>query len=402
MSELVEAPAEPVTTAERATSRNNDGLHKRRGIWHYKLRVGGKWKEFSTHQKNYQEARRVRGKAIQDQEAGKLPSDLAKWRFEKVSAEWLEGRKKIVAPKTYRIDKERSKPLLAFFGGMRLCDINSDTVRAYQLKRAATVGTRTINLETKVLRMVLTTGRLWSRIADDFKPLPENKRGPGKALTEEEERKLFQIAGSKPQWAVAYYAATLAANTTARGCEIKGLRLQDVDLIEKTMTIRRVSTKTDAGARIIPLNENACWAVARLLERGKKLGAVEPEHFLLPACPFRHSREDHITGGLGYDPTKPMQGWRTAWRKLTEKAGLKGLRFHDLRHHSITKLAESGVADQTLMSIAGHVSKAMLDHYSHIRMNAKRAAVEALNVRAPQVQPEPEVKPITEAPTAVN
>jgi hypothetical protein len=30
------------------------------------------------------------------------------------------------------------------------------------------------------------------------------------------------------------------------------------------------------------------------------------------------------------------------------------------------------------MSLAGHVSRRMLDHYSHIRMDAKRAAVELL------------------------
>lgn len=31
------------------------------------------------------------------------------------------------------------------------------------------------------------------------------------------------------------------------------------------------------------------------------------------------------------------------------------------------------------MSIAGHVSKEMLEHYSHIRMEAKRNAVDALD-----------------------
>jgi hypothetical protein len=31
------------------------------------------------------------------------------------------------------------------------------------------------------------------------------------------------------------------------------------------------------------------------------------------------------------------------------------------------------------MSIAGHVSKEMLEHYSHIRMEAKRTAVAALD-----------------------
>jgi hypothetical protein len=63
---------------------------------------------------------------------------------------------------------------------------------------------------------------------------------------------------------------------------------------------------------------------------------------------------------------------------LTEKAGLKGLRFHDLRHAAITTLAESGLPDQTIMGLAGHVSQRMLGHYSHIRMNAKRAAVDVL------------------------
>jgi integrase len=393
---------ESTPAKEQAQRKDNDGLHKRRGIWHYKLKIGGKWKEFSTHATNYQEARKVRVKAHHDQEQGKLPSDLARWKFEKASTEWLAGRQKLVAPKTHRIDKERMKPLLACFGGMRLCDITSDHVRTYQLQRAGKVSPRTVNLETKVLRMVLRSGRLWARIVDDFKPLPENKRGPGRALSEEQEKKLFQTAASKTAWEVAYYAATLAANTTVRGCEIKGLRLQDVNLLDKTMTIRRASTKTDAGARIIPLNSLACWSVARLLERAKKVGATEPQHYLLPACPFRHSREGHQTGGLGYDPTKPVEGWRTAWRKLTAEAGLPGLRFHDLRHHSITKLAEAGVADQTLMAIAGHVSRAMLDHYSHVRMNAKREAVAALEAKpaAPAQPAEPAQQ--AEAPQAVN
>jgi hypothetical protein len=44
----------------------------------------------------------------------------------------------------------------------------------------------------------------------------------------------------------------------------------------------------------------------------------------------------------------------------------------------ITELAENGAGDQTIMDIAGHVSKQMLARYSHIRMEAKRAALEAI------------------------
>src|SRR5215472_5259445 len=79
------------------------------------------------------------------------------------------------------------------------------------------------------------------------------------------------------------------------------------------------------------------------------------------------------------DPTKPMTTWRTAWRSITKEAGLPGLRFHDLRHHAITELAESTASDQTIISIAGHVSPKMLAHYSHVRLEAKRAALANLS-----------------------
>jgi hypothetical protein len=60
-----------------------------------------------------------------------------------------------------------------------------------------------------------------------------------------------------------------------------------------------------------------------------------------------------------------------------QNAKVKG-RWHDNRHTLITDLAESGAGDQTIMDIAGHVSKQMLKHYSHIRMEAKRTALESI------------------------
>jgi integrase len=53
-------------------------------------------------------------------------------------------------------------------------------------------------------------------------------------------------------------------------------------------------------------------------------------------------------------------------------------RWHDNRHTLITDLAESGAGDETIRQIAGHVSPRMLKHYSHIRMAAKRVALESI------------------------
>jgi len=63
------------------------------------------------------------------------------------------------------------------------------------------------------------------------------------------------------------------------------------------------------------------------------------------------------------------------------KSPLSGLRFHDLRHHAITELAESQASDSTIMAIAGHVSPEMLQHYSHVRIQAKRTALDGISTR---------------------
>ena len=41
-------------------------------------------------------------------------------------------------------------------------------------------------------------------------------------------------------------------------------------------------------------------------------------------------------------------------------------------------MAEAGIPEAAMQSIVGHLSKNMCDHYSHVRMAAKRTAVETL------------------------
>jgi integrase len=65
---------------------------------------------------------------------------------------------------------------------------------------------------------------------------------------------------------------------------------------------------------------------------------------------------------------------------VRKEAGVKG-RWHDNRHTLVTELAEGGAGDEVIMSIAGHVSRAMLSRYSHVRMEAKRRALDEIAAR---------------------
>jgi hypothetical protein len=44
----------------------------------------------------------------------------------------------------------------------------------------------------------------------------------------------------------------------------------------------------------------------------------------------------------------------------------------------LTETAEAGVSDATLMAVSGHMSRRMLEHYSHVRMAAKRTVLDKL------------------------
>ena len=84
-----------------------------------------------------------------------------------------------------------------------------------------------------------------------------------------------------------------------------------------------------------------------------------------------------LCAGQPNDPTRPMTSLKTVWTNIKEKAGIKG-RWHDRRHTLVTELAESGAGDQTIMDIAGHVSRQMLARYRRIRMKAKRKVLESI------------------------
>ncbi len=191
----------------------------------------------------------------------------------------------------------------------------------------------------------------------------------GRVLTENEKATLLKVAASRPEWQVVRCAAILAFNTTMRSGELKRLRWRDVDLTRRSITVRR--SKTEAGRRSIPLNARATEAILGQHHRASLFGNVDPGHYVFPACQF---------GKI--DATRPQRSWRSAWQSLTREAGLHGFRFHDLRHHAITESSESSesqVPDAVIMAIAGHVDRKMLEHYSHIRMEAKRKALEALS-----------------------
>jgi len=377
-------------------------LYKRGKTWWTDFSVNGQRYRLSLDTSDWREAQKQERKLIAQAEAGKIsqPSRaLARLAFSVAMERYLTLRLPRLARKTIQTERERSKPLVAHFAAKTVQSIDTDDVLNYFVERnLAGISNATINRERDLLRGVLVKAQRWNLLAiEELRPLKVEGR-IGRALSLAEKLHLLKTAESRPEWQIARVAATLALNTTMRAGEIRGLRWCDVDLMNRVLTVRR--SKTEAGKRVIPLNSSAWAAVLELRRRSKLLfeREPEPEWYVLP----------HAEGLRNPSPTMPMSGWRTAWRNLTRaiqcpacgrlqkpaktcsdkkcKADIgkvvsptAGLRFHDLRHHAITELAEGQASEQTIRSIAGHVSQKMLEHYSHIRIDAKRDALDALS-----------------------
>lgn len=352
---------------------------------------GRRWR-LSTDTNNKTEAGKLAKKKEALANAGKLSvnsQSFARLTFPEAAAKYLASRKLELQPSSLTKEKQLLVKLKEFFGPTRLNRISAEQILSYRESRSETCGPATINMETGVLRRILKRAKLWHSVADDIKRLKEPPT-IGRALTPEQKRDLLEAAALKPEWETAYFASVIALATTLRGCEVKGLRWQDVNLVADPPTLTIHKGKTAASERVIPLTREAFEVFVKLRARSETFGPVQSDHYIFarfkPVGRFdgRKIVEHRM---LNFDPTKPLGSWKKAWRKLTIKAGLPGLRFHDIRHTTITELLTNpSVSIQTTKSIAGHVSQRMVDRYSHIQLEAKRNAVEALSTPRPQVE----------------
>jgi integrase len=421
-------------------------LYKRGRIWWADFAVYGLRHQESTGCADRRTAIQKERELIEQARKNRMPrKEWARKKLTEVFDLYLAERKTDSCDSTVKKERQFLRPVVKALGELSLRQITADVILEYRANRKARgLSNVTINIEVGALRRILKRGKLWQRMADDVKPLKEQPSEVGRAMSPEQKQRLLEVASTNPLWEAAYCAAMLALNTTMRACEIRHLKWCDVDLLERIVTIHR--SKTAAGHRPIPLNSGAMLAFQKLRERGVKFESDSPEHYVFPTIEPGH-----------FNPLKPMVSWRGAWRKLTKaaqtltlleralgrpvlfetpderanlermkkemrikeisrwlqekapdlaaetKQGLASLRFHDLRHHAITELAERGEADLTIMSIAGHISRRMLEHYSHIRMDAKRRALESLETPASEnLAPSPALTYTTNLPTKAN
>jgi len=343
--------------------------------WWMRFRFAGRFVHESARTQSKtlaREAERQRRREL-EQSWNRVEKRTLPPRLDAAAKQWLAEAKPHLAERTHAIyDVAIRCHLNPAIGHILLCDIGAREIATYQANRKAKhASARTLNKELQVLRQVLKKYKLWPALQGEvrFEREPSSR---GKALAPEQETKLLQACESN---SLLHTVVSLALHTGLRKNEIRTLTWGQIDLIKRTLVVGQSKTEGSSG-RIVPLNS---VAYAALVKWASRFPTAAPDVYLFPAC--ENVRFDTKKPHLGQiDPAKPIKSWRTAWRRAVQDAGLT-IRFHDLRHTCITKLAESQASEQTIMAIAGHLTRAMLEHYSHIRMAAKRTALEGIVVQ---------------------
>ena len=278
------------------------------------------------------------------------------------------------------------KHLVDHLGDKMLIEITDKVVQAYQVARLreGSAG-KTINEEVGELLRIMgdVGGVVRLKLRKERKLKLTQRTDCGKALTSEEEARLL-AAAKHAKSPVIYPAIVLGLNTTMRDAEMRHLNWKQIDFFKQIITVGKSKTEASTG-RTIPMNSALIHVLAEYQAWYEaNVGPALPENFVFP---FGKARK--------YNPAKPMTTLKTAWNNARKKAGVT-VRLHDLRHTVITKLAESGAGDETIMAIAGHVSRKMLSRYAHIRTEAKRRALEAVATKPITI---PEAQAIAEQVT---
>ncbi|UYQ64484.1 tyrosine-type recombinase/integrase [Streptomyces peucetius] len=197
-------------------------------------------------------------------------------------------------------------------------------------------------------------------------------------LTAAEARQLLHTAGGDRLHAL----YELALRTGLRKGELLGLHWEDLDLDAGTASIRRslqrtrtsgltaLPTKTRASERRIALPTGCVQSLKSHRERQEKERAVPGTGWKERGLVFTTP-----TGG----PLDPANLTRR-FRGLLDRAGLRRIRFHDLRHSTATLLLEQGVDLVVIKELLGHAHIGVTAGvYAHVKLRLQRQAIDTLN-----------------------
>jgi integrase len=246
-------------------------------------------------------------------------------------------------------DQQAFNAVDSYLSGKAISEIDSHLLGAIRERLCENRAPGTVNRLMATVRSVLGACTRWGWIA--YAPKIEaqhvEKHDP-RWITQEQ---FETLAGTLPPHLARM--ARFAVSTGLRWSNVSGLRWSMVDLERGVAAIPSGETKA-RKAIAVPLSEPAKQLLLELWQlRSNELPAAND----VPASAREYVFTDHRGRA-------PIGSPKTAWRKACERAGLKGFKFHDLRHTWAAWHTMNGTPPIILKTLGGWSSLAMVERYS--------------------------------------
>lgn len=287
--------------------------------------------------------------------------------FDALLASYIASAKVSLKPTTFDV-KQRiiNKQITPFFTGMQLDKITRRTVNEWRTRLLSkgyqTSYVRTIQAQlSTIFNFAIENYNLPSNPAINTSKLRSTKSKKINFWTLEEFR-TFAMTLKLPQHIMAFY---MLFWTGMRVGEMLGLTWDDIDFSSNAITISKTSTrlkkqnvitttKTEAGSRVVIMPQ----FLADMLTDYRKMSEYNGEHIF---CLTRSALLLKIHTGA-------------------EKAGVKQIRLHDLRHSHASLLINSGFSPTDVADRLGHANPAVtLKIYSHFYQSRRGELAEKLS-----------------------
>jgi len=358
---------------------NNEGtIYKRKdGLWCAQVSLNGR--RVTKYAKTQKACRNWVKGTLNKVEHG-LTFDGTQVSLERFMESWLAGKELSRRPSTVKNYRTYcSEYIFPVLGKMRLQNILPAHLRQLYLQMQEDGrGARTIQLVHVTLHCALKQavkeGLIGYNPAEAVER-PKVETQQFQIFTVEQVRSFLTAAKGHPYEALFYLALT----TSLRKGELLGLMWSDVDWQKGFLKVERqlqnvsgsghvlVPTKTKSGRRQIKVGKGALAMLETHRQRQETLKAVAGDRWVETGAIFT------TIIGTYLDQAKVSR----EFKRILQEYGLPRIRFHDLRHTSISLLLDIGTPINTVQRRAGH-SKASVttDIYGHVMAHSQDAAAE--------------------------
>lgn len=388
----------PARGAHRARGEGSIWKDGKTGRWWYAISVDGKQYKYRAPDK--QTAAACLKQLKEGIDHGVMPGKPI--QLGKHAQEWMDKVVANLKPKTRIFYRQTTEHYVLPYLGEHtpLKKVSAVTIiDMMNLMRRAGYAEQTIDHAYTVGKTIFEHARKWRRIIfnpfDDVDP-PEVKKVEPTPLSRAELNALrYEVETHR-----LYVLYELGWTLGIRKGELLGLTIEGIDLKAATITISQQVLDLDDGPSIEPYTKNdeirtlpltpRLVALVRirleqlLAERGEgwqEHGLLFPSEHGTPMSERnldRHFKGACLRAEIRLRDTGKTKAKGRGNKKRELPIYKSDMKFHHLRHSTLSWLGDTGASDMVIKAIAGHADETVTDRYVHISLAAMRQAIERM------------------------